>query len=69
MNTWGWRYSKTQTEYTLEELKERVTKINEAIKCIGDSELSVETTALAIKELSEKKAELIALMHRMIDEL
>ena len=71
MNTRGYNgyCPKAQTEPTLEELKERVTKINEACKCINGSELSIEMTTLAIKELQEKKAELITLMHQMIDEL
>jgi hypothetical protein len=58
-----------QRKPTLDELREKVMKITESIKCINDSELSVEVTALAIKELQEKKTELIKLMHKMVDEL
>lgn len=70
MNTWGYSfYYKPQKESTLEELKERVIKITDTTQHINDSELSEETIALAIKELREKKAELIALMHQMVDKL
>lgn len=58
-----------QRETTLEEAKEKVTKITEAIRSISDCDISDEVKALAIKELQEKKAKLIALMHQRVDEL
>lgn len=54
---------------TLEELKARVVKITQSIEMIDEFELSPEIKSLAIKELQEKKAELVALMHKKIDEL
>jgi len=54
---------------TLEELKARVVKITQSIEIIDEFELSPEIKSLAIKELQEKKAELVELMHKKVDEL
>ena len=58
-----------QKEYTLEELKDKVTEITEAIKYISECELSESVKNLAINELKEKKAHLKELMHKKVDEL
>lgn len=58
-----------QKEDTLEELKAKVMKIAESINCIANSELSYDVKTLAINELKEKKAKLIELMHKKVDEL
>jgi hypothetical protein len=54
---------------TLEELKEKVLKIQEAIRSIFACELNDEMKTLIIKELQDKKEELINLMHKTVDEL
>lgn len=56
-------------EPTLEELKEKVIQINEAISSVSKCDLQTETKALIITELRNKKAELIKLMHQKVDEL
>jgi hypothetical protein len=53
---------------TLEELQEQVIKTNEAMRSVFACELRDEIKNLVIKELHEKKAELINLMHQIIDE-
>ena len=58
-----------QKEYTLEELKEKVIEITEAIKYISECELSASVKDLAINELKDKKAHLKELMHKKVDEL
>ena len=58
-----------QKEYTLEELKKKVMEITEAIKYISECELSESVKDLAINELKDKKAHLVELMHKKVDEL
>ncbi len=62
-------YGQKRKDTTLEELKARVVKITQSIEIIDEFELSPEIKSLALKELQEKKAELIALMYKKIDEL
>lgn len=71
MNTWGWNYRSccNTKEPTLEELEAKVININEAIKCIRESDLSEPTKTLAIDELIVKKASLKELMHKKVNEL
>lgn len=59
----------TFREPTLEELKEKVEQINEAISSVSKCDLEDTTKALIITELRNKKAELIKLMHQKVDEL
>lgn len=56
-------------ESTLEELKEKVLQLNEAIDSVSKCDLEDTTKALIITELRNKKAELIKLMHQKVDEL
>ena len=71
MNTWGWNYRSccNTKEPTLEELEEKIIKINEAIKCIRECDLSEPTKTLAIDELIVEKTKLKELMHNKINEL
>lgn len=63
-------YTKTITkEPTLEELKEKVEQINEAISSVSKCDLKAETKDFIIKELRSEKAELINLMHKKVNEL
>lgn len=67
---WNYEYEPSKRETTaLEEVKEKVVKINEAVRSISDCDISDEVKALTLKELQEKKAKLIALMHQIVDEL
>ena len=67
---WNYEYEPSKKETTtLEEVKEKVVKINEAVRSISDCDISDEVKALTLKELQEKKAKLIALMHQRVDEL
>jgi hypothetical protein len=59
----------TFREPTLEELKEKVEQINEAIDSVSKCDIPAETKALIITELRNKKAELINLMHKKVNEL
>lgn len=54
---------------SLSELESAVFVITKKQNYISNCGLSVEVTALAIKELQEQKIELLELMHRKIDEL
>ena len=71
MNTWGWscRGCCDTKEPTLEELKAKIIKINEAIESIRECDLSEPTKTLAIDELIVKKANLKELMHKKVNEL
>ena len=71
MNTWGWNYRSccNTKEPTLEELEAKIIKINEAIKCIRECDLSEPTKILAIDELIVEKTKLKELMHNKISEL
>ena len=54
---------------SLSELESAVFEITKKQNYISNCGLSVEVTALAIKELQEQKKELLELMHRKVDEL
>ena len=60
---------KREIKPTLKDLKEKVVQINEAIDSVSKCDLLAETKDFIIKELQDKKAELIKLMHQKIDEL
>lgn len=62
-------FCEIKKEPTLEDLKEKVVQINEAIDSVSKCDLLAETKDFIIKELQDKKAELIKLMHQKIDEL
>lgn len=71
MNTWGWNYRSccNTKEPTLEELEAKIIKINEAIKCIRECDLSEPTKTLAFDELIVEKTKLKELMYNKISEL
>ena len=54
---------------SLAELESAVFEITKKQNYISNCELSVEVTALAIKELQEQKKDLLDLMHKKVDEL
>ena len=54
---------------SLNDLEERVNKINEAKSCIAESELSPELKLAVVNELTEKKQDLIERMHQMVEAL
>ncbi len=54
---------------TLEELKEKVERINEAINSVSKCDLDVGIKDFILSKLRNEKAELIRLMHQKVDEL
>lgn len=65
----GDKWCKETLAMSLSELEDKVFEITKKQNYISNCGLSVEVTALAIKELQEKKKELLELMHRKVDEL
>jgi hypothetical protein len=62
-------FCEIKREPSFEDLKEKVVQINEAIDSVSKCDLPTETKDFILKELQDKKAELIKLMHQKIDEL
>jgi len=65
----GEKECKKTHQLSLSELESAVFEITKKQNYISNCGLSAEVTSLAIKELQEQKKELLALMHRKVDEL
>ncbi len=60
---------KELSDLTLRELEDKVFEITKKQNYISNCGLSEEVSHLAFKELQEQKKELLAIMHRKVDEL
>lgn len=75
MDSSGWYrnyfYTREHTikKDTIEDLKEKIIKINEAIECLQTCDLSEPVNTLIVNGLMETKANLKEIMHKMINEL
>ena len=60
---------KSIDDYSLTELENKVFEITKNQNYISNLHLSEEATSLAVKELQERKKDLLEVMHRKVDTL